>query len=59
MKLTIIKGVEIALDEMEFSVIRAQGPGGQHVNKSATAVQLRFDIKKHRCPIFIKENFSL
>ena len=37
----------ITLDEKEirFKFIRSPGPGGQHVNKAATAVQLRFDIK--------------
>ncbi|MCK9296998.1 MAG: aminoacyl-tRNA hydrolase [Desulfobulbaceae bacterium] len=35
----------IPLREIHFSFIRASGPGGQHVNRSATAVQLRFDVR--------------
>jgi ribosome-associated protein len=39
---------EIALDEneLEFSFIRASGPGGQNVNKVSTAVQMRFDARR-------------
>ncbi len=37
--------VQIPEDEMAFSFIRAAGPGGQNVNKVATAVQLRFDVQ--------------
>ncbi len=33
-------------NELQFSFIRASGPGGQNVNKVATAVQLRFDVIK-------------
>ena len=38
----------IAIDEREIeeSFIRASGPGGQNVNKLATAVQLRFDVRR-------------
>jgi ribosome-associated protein len=39
---------DIALDEdeLEFSFIRASGPGGQNVNKVSTAAQLRFDARR-------------
>ena len=38
----------IALDEREIEerFVRASGPGGQNVNKLATAVQLRFDVER-------------
>ena len=42
-RLHIAPGVEIGEDELQESFIRASGPGGQNVNKVATAVQLRFD----------------
>lgn len=35
----------VAASEVEWQAIRAQGPGGQNVNKVATAAQLRFDLK--------------
>ncbi len=37
----------IALDEAELEerFVRASGPGGQHVNKTSTAVELRFDVR--------------
>jgi ribosome-associated protein len=37
--------ITISEDEIQIQFMRASGPGGQHVNKTATAVQLRFDIK--------------
>lgn len=40
----------IAIDESELeeTFVRASGPGGQHVNKASTAVQLRFDARRSR-----------
>jgi ribosome-associated protein len=35
-------------DELQESFVRASGPGGQNVNKVATAVQLRFDVRRSR-----------
>jgi ribosome-associated protein len=36
--------IVIGEDELEFKFVRASGPGGQNVNKVASAVQLRFDV---------------
>lgn len=46
----------IYLDDADilFTAIRAQGPGGQHVNKASTAAQLRFDIAASSLPETIK-----
>ena len=44
----------LADSEVEFSALRAQGPGGQHVNKAATAVQLRFDVRASSLPEAVK-----
>ena len=35
----------VSIDEVEFNAIRAQGAGGQNVNKVSTAIHLRFDIR--------------
>lgn len=44
-ELHIPPGIYIPMDEIEFSAIRAQGSGGQNVNKVSSAIHLRFDIR--------------
>ncbi|WP_396270494.1 alternative ribosome rescue aminoacyl-tRNA hydrolase ArfB [Ideonella sp.] len=47
-------GPQVSLDEVSFSAIRAQGAGGQNVNKVSNAVHLRFDIHASSLPEPIK-----
>ena len=45
----------VAEGEVEISAIRAQGAGGQHVNKVSTAIHLRFDVRASSLPDGVKE----
>ena len=53
--LQITKTVNIPLAEVEITAIRSPGPGGQNVNKVATAIHLRFDIRASSLPDLFKE----
>ncbi|MCB1663449.1 MAG: aminoacyl-tRNA hydrolase [Pseudomonadales bacterium] len=53
--LIISTNVTIPDEEIELSAIRAQGSGGQNVNKVSSAIHLRFDVQASTLPAFYKQ----
>ncbi len=53
--LIVSNTISIPDDEIDMSAIRAQGAGGQNVNKVASAIHLRFDIHASTLPDWCKE----
>lgn len=53
--LVISNNVSIPDEEVELSAIRAQGAGGQNVNKVSSAIHLRFDVAASSLPEFYKQ----
>ena len=53
--LNISSNLAIPLEEIEMHAVRAQGAGGQNVNKVASAIHLRFDIRQSSLPDEVKQ----
>ena len=53
--IVLSRTVTLPDNEVEITAIRAQGAGGQHENKTSTAIHLRFDIRASSLPEYYKE----
>lgn len=57
--LAISDSISLPEEEITFAAIRAQGAGGQNVNKVSSAIHLRFDVRASSLPEWLKERLVL
>lgn len=56
--LRISSNVSLPMEDIDITAIRAQGAGGQHVNKVSSAIHLRFNIAASSLPEFYKQRLT-
>jgi ribosome-associated protein len=57
--IAVTDSIAVPEDEIQERFVRASGPGGQNVNKVATAVEMRFDVSASSLPAAMKQRLAL